>query len=110
MVVATVLLDLYHIDVTFAAAQMILTKLIIDTLGDIIDAPIHAIQEEVDIEGIDAGTTYLALHPSRPDVTGVLCPLTVATIPVLPGIAKMTTQHKLVELLGFIGAEQRIFQ
>ena len=110
MVVATVLLNLHHIDVALAATQMILAKLVIHALSDVVDAPVHAIQKEVNIEGINASAAYFSLHPSCPDITGVLRPFAVATIPMLPGIAEMTTQHELVELLGFIGTEQRIIQ
>ena len=43
--IAAILFDLNHIDVTFLATEMILTKLSVDTLGDIIESPIHTIKK-----------------------------------------------------------------
>ena len=43
--IAAVFFDLNHIDVTLLATEMILTKLSVDTLGDIIESPIHPIKK-----------------------------------------------------------------
>ena len=108
--VAAVLFDLHHVDIALRTTQMILAILIVHTLGDVVDAPVHTVEEEVDIEGIDTGAAYLPLHATCPDITGVLCPLAVSAIPVLPGVAEMTTQHELVELLRFVSAKHWIIQ
>ena len=89
---------------------MILAKLIVDTLCDIIDAPIHAVKEEVGIDRIDTRPANAALHPSYPDVTGVLRLLAVALAPMLPGIAEVAAQHQLVELRRLVFAIERISQ
>ena len=89
-VITAVLLNLYHVDIALATTQMGLAILVVDTLGDIIDSPVHAVQEEVHVEGVHTRATQFPLHAARPDVAGVLCLLTVSLRPVLPGIAEVT--------------------
>ena len=108
--VAAVLLNFDDVDILLLAAKMILAKHLVDALGDVVESPVHAINKEVYVEGIDSGIAYLTLHAAGPDITGVLCPLTVAAIPVLPGVAEVTAQHQLVVLARRGFTEERILQ
>ena len=108
--VAAVLFNLHHVNVLLLTAKMILAKLIVDTLCDIIDTPIHAVKKEVGIDRVDTRAANAALHPSYPDVTGVLRLLAVALAPMLPGIAEVAAQHQLVELRRLVFAIERISQ
>ena len=110
MVVAALLFNLHHVDVALLTAEMVFAVLVVHTLRDIIHAPVHAIDKEVHIEGVDTGVPHLALHAAGPDVTGVLCLLPVGLRPVLPRVAEMAAQHQLVELLRLSLAEERIIQ
>ena len=76
-VITAVLLDLNHVDIALATTQMGLAILVVDTLGHIIKTPVHAVQEEVHVEGVHTRATQFPLHAARPDVAGVLRFLTV---------------------------------
>ena len=109
-VVAAVLFNLDDVNVALAAAEVVLAILVVHALGNVVDAPVHAVEEEVDVEGVDAGTAHAALHAAGPDVAGVLCLLAVALRPVLPGVAEVAAQHQLVEFRWLARAVERIFQ
>ena len=78
MVVAAFLLDLHHVDQALLATQMILAILVVHPLGDIINTPVHTIEEEIDAKGIHAGTAHLPLHTTCPYIAGVLRLFTVS--------------------------------
>ena len=82
--VAAVLLNLYDVDVGLLAAEVVFAKLFVHALGKVVESPVHAVDEEVDIKGVDAGAAYLALHAACPHVAGILCFCAVALCPVLP--------------------------
>ena len=92
-VVAAVFLDLYDVNVLLIATKMVFAVLVVHALGDVVQAPVHAVEEKVDIEGIDSRVADFALHPPCPDVTGVLRLLSVALTPVLPAVAKVAAQY-----------------
>ena len=92
-VVAAVLLNLDDVNVALAAAEVVLAILVVHTLGHVVDAPVHAVEEEVDVEGVDAGMPHAALHAAGPYVAGVLRLLPVVLRPVLPGVAEVAAQH-----------------
>ena len=108
--VATVFLNLHHVDVALLAAEVVFAELVIDTLGNIVHTPVHAVQEKVDVEGVHACMTHLALHAAGPHVACVLCVLPIALAPVLPAVTKMAAQDKLVELRGLVFTKERVFQ
>ena len=108
--IAAILLDLNHVDITLATTQMILAILVVNTLSNVVETPVHAVQEKVHVKSIHTCATQLLLHSSCPDVSSVLRFLTIPFRPVLPGITKMTSQHKLIELVGLSLTENRIFQ
>ena len=100
--VTAVLLNLHDVNLVFLAAKMVFAELVVDAFGNIINAPIHSVEEKVGIEGICAGSADAPLHTSRPQVASVLCFLAVALAPVLPGIAEVAAEYELVELGGLI--------
>ena len=102
--VTAFLLNLNNVIVFLLTAKVLLAKVIVHTFSDIIKTPVHAIQEEVYIEGIHAGVTKLALHATSPYITCVLCPLTIVFCPMLPSVTEMAAQHQLIKLLRFIAA------
>ena len=108
--VATVFLHLDGINVLFLTTQMIYTIFLIHTLSNVIESPIHAIEEHMHIESIHACPAHLALHTTCPHITSVLCFPTIRLHPMLPRIAEMTAQHKLVELMGLILSKERVFE
>ena len=108
--VTAVLLNLDNVDITLLASQMILAILVVHTLGNIIQAPVHTIQEQMHIKGIHTGMSHLALHTTCPHITGVLGFRTVTLTPMLPRIPKVTAQHQLVEFCRLVLTEQRITQ
>ena len=108
--VAAVLLNLDDVNVALAAAEVVLAILIVHAFGHVVDAPVHAVEEEVDVEGVDAGMAHAALHAAGPDVAGVLSLFAVVLRPVLPGVAEVAAQHQLVELRRLVLAVERIFQ
>ena len=89
---------------------MVFAELPVHALGEVVQSPVHAVEEQVYVERIHTGAPQLALHPTSPHVAGVLSFLTVVLHPVLPGVAEVTAQDKLVELGRFVLAEERILQ
>ena len=108
--IATLLLDLDDVYVRLLASQMVFAILVVHALGNVVEAPVHTIQEKVYIECIDTGMSHLPLHTSGPDITGILRFLAVSTIPVLPGIAEMAAQHQLSELIRLTFAKEVVLQ
>ena len=109
-VVAAVLFNLDDVDVGLAAAQVVLAVLVVHALAEVVDAPVHAVDEQVDIQGVHGRMSHLALHAACPHVAGVLCLLAVALVPVLPAVPEVATQHQLVELGGFVLAVEGVLQ
>ena len=97
-VVAAVLLHLDNINLAFLAADVVLAELVVHALRNVVESPVHTVQEEVHIAGVDTCVAHLALHTPRPYIARVLCLLTVSLVPVLPGVAEVAAQHQLVEL------------
>ena len=110
VMIAAFLFYLHDIHITFLAAQVILAKLGVDTLSDVVHSPVHAVQEQVDVKGIDTGVPHATLHAACPHVASVLCLLPVVLAPVLPGVAKVAAQHQLVERVRLVLAEERIVE
>ena len=108
--IATLLFHLYDVIVRLLSAKMVLAKGIIYTLCNIIEAPVHAVQEEVNINGINTNIAYLSLHTTGPHITSILCHLAMTLHPMLPRVAIVTSQHHLVTLLRAIFAKQWVIQ
>ena len=108
--VAAIFLNLYDIVVGLLATKVILAKSIVNTLSNIIQSPVHTIQEQVYIEGIYANVTNLTLNTACPYVTSILGFLAIAVHPMLPCVSEVTAQYQLVELLRSVLSEQRILK
>ena len=108
--VTTILLNLYDVVVRLLATKVVLAKGIVDTLSNIIQSPVHTIQEQVYIKSIYANITNLTLNSACPYVTSILGFLAIAIHPMLPGISEVTAQNQLVKLLRSILSEQGILQ
>ena len=95
--VALGLVDLDDFVVRQLAAEMGLAEIFVDLLGEAVDAPVHSVEEDVDVAAGAAWHSQAGAGAAGPHITHVLRLAAVAFHPVLPGVAEEGAQDQRVE-------------
>ena len=96
--------------VVLVAAEISFGEMLLGPFLELVEAPVMAVQEDVDIAAPGVGFAHLALHVAGEDVAAHdVFPGFVAAF-AAPGVVLGGPDVHLVEFLGAFGAEERILQ
>ena len=110
ILVACAAVHLRHVPVLLAAAEVLGTEVVRDTLAHIVDTPIEAVEEEVNILPHADRVAHLRLRGPSPEVASVLSPVALHIVPMHPRIAEEGAENEGVEAIRTMSAEDRILE